>query len=86
MNTLVQADAETVMQAVIKIVFIGMLIGVCLVYLMVPISWIEDNVKEWLSYRRVKAQHQAAIKANRLKRIEWLEKELDMYIEEGNKK
>lgn len=86
MNEIVQADAETVMQAVIKIVFIGMLIGVGIAYLMIPITWIEENVQAWLAYRRRKAHYAANIKANRAKRIARMEKELGMYIEEGNEK
>lgn len=80
-QTLVQADAEEVIQAVVKLVFLGMITTVCLMYVFMLLVWIHERIEDLLARRRWAAQEKRRKREGRDERIRELERELGMLLE-----
>jgi hypothetical protein len=73
--------AEQYVHDGITAVFTIMLIAVIMTYLLIPVGWTIDKVKEILSYRKVREQHRQNILRNRQRAIARMERELGMYLD-----
>lgn len=80
MDTLYHADADVVLQQMIKLVFLGMFMAVIAMYVFMPLTWLGEKISEARLSRRLRERDRQRHLALRERRIEQLEKELGMYL------